>query len=168
MGLLINATDFIDTFALSKQIVDNISAYIDRYEEKYLADLLGAELYKLFKADVLANTPNQVPTDANYLLIYNSILEDYGSCVVRSEGMKSMILGFIWFEYVRGSKHKHTESGVVYNNVELSTIPAWSSGFIQKRYNESITNYENIQWYICQNSGDYPEYNGIGKGLILF
>ena len=43
MGLLINPTDFIDTFALSKQIVDNISAYIDRYEEKYLADLFRSK-----------------------------------------------------------------------------------------------------------------------------
>lgn len=168
MGLLVSKTDFVGTYALSQQIQDTIDEYIDRFEVKYLSDLLGAELYKLFKADVVANAPAKVPTDANYLLIYNEILEDYNGCVYHSEGMKSLVLGFIWFEYVRGTRQKHTPSGVVENDVELSLRPAWSAGYIQKKYNESIKNYELIQWYICQNSANYPEYNGVGKGLIIF
>ena len=161
MGILINKTDFIDTFALSQSIGDTIDPYIDQYEEQYLQLLMGVELYGLFKADLVS----QVPVTAKYLAIYNKIAEDYSGGVLLSEGLKSMMLGFIWFEYVRITAYKHTGTGVVVDVNEISKNANWQTGFIYKRYNESIKDWEVIQWYICNNSADYAEYNGQPKGL---
>ena len=164
MGLLISKNDFVATYALSKQIEDSIDAYIDRYEKKYLVDMLGVELYKLFAADV--NPVTKKPVTQIYLGLYNEIAEDYNNYIMRSEGMKSILLGFIWFEYVRATAYKHTPSGVVRMAVELSDSATWGDGFIQDKYNKSVNNYDVVQWYICENSTDYETYNGIGKSKI--
>ena len=173
MGLLIKKSDFIGRVALSQSIQDTIDAYIDEFEEKYLIELLGAELFKLFKADVVA----YAPVTPIYQTIFNPILEDntIGSfydlyyrnrgAIVRSRGMKPMLLGFIWFEYVIGTKFKHTGTGVVVDVNEVSRDADFTEGYIYQRYNEAVKDFGDIQRYIYQNNGDYPKFNGIQKQL---
>jgi hypothetical protein len=163
MGILINKEDFVNTFALSKGVEDSIDAYIVQYEESILVELLGAELFKLFKADLAS----QVPQDAIYLSIYNAISEDDSSCVRRSLGMKSLLLGMIWFEYVRIEIVEHTSTGLKLNDSEISRSST-NPQFVIKRYNESINDVETIQWYIQDNLSDYPTYNGQKIKRILF
>lgn len=155
MGLLINKTDFVGRFALSQSIEDTITPYIAEYEEKYLIDLLGVELFKLFKASVVS----QIPA-APYLVLYNEILEDYNRCVMRSRGMKSMLLDFIYWEYVIQTKYKHTGTGIVVDSNEVSRNADWSESFMYQKYNTAIKDYKTIQWYICQNDSVYPTFNG--------
>lgn len=161
MGLLINKTDFVDSFALSKSIEDTLDAYIAKYEEAYLMELMGVELFKLFKADVSAGVPQTAP----YQALFNKISADVDNYIVTSQGLKSMLLGFIWFEYVRITGYKHTGTGVVTGVNEISRNANLQSGFIYKRYNESINDYKVIQWYICDNSSTYPTYNGQQKNI---
>ncbi len=120
MGILINTSDFKNQDLYAKYYIpfsssvcgseEKLKGYIERYEKKYLIQLLGVELSKLFIADLV----DQVPIDPIYLDIYNSIEEDlttgdsaYSSfcgCdrkIICTNGMKSMILGFVFFEYMR-------------------------------------------------------------------
>ena len=161
MGLLISKTDFTGKFALSQSITDNITAFITEYEAAYLRDLLGASLYTLFAADV----NNSTPQSTIYLSIYNAIAEDSGDVLVKSRGMKKMLLGFIWWEYVRQSKYKHTGTGIVVDSHEVSREGDNSEMFLYSMYNESIYDYKAIQWYICEHKSDYPTFNGQPKGL---
>lgn len=161
MGLLIVKDDFIGRFALSKSIEDTIDSYIDEFEEKYLRDMLGVELFKLFKADVSA----YLPSSPIYQTIFDPISMDYNHSVIHSRGMKTMLLGFIYWEYIRATKYKHTGTGMIVDVNEVSREADFSEVFLYARYNESINDYKAIQIYIENNLTDYPDYNGQYKRL---
>jgi len=151
--------------------------YIDRYEKRYLQDLLGCELSELFIADLDGNT--HIPVTQIYLDIYNEICVDltqgfnsiyYGTCGCKpsrivSRGMKSMLMGFIYFQYMRDQPNAKDLTGVNNKKAENSTMASFESWGIDQYYNESIEDYQNIQYYIYENKGDYPTFNGVKKEI---
>ena len=140
----------------------DLQIYIDQFEKDYLIDLLGCELYDLFAADLVSG----VPQSAIYLSIYNSFCEDESSCGIKwvSEGMVKMLEKFIFWEYTRDQKVKNTFSGNVVNENEASRETSFPESRIFQIYNQAIVSYKAIQWFICDNSSDYPTYNGCKKG----
>ena len=160
MGLLITKSDFTGVYALSTSISDKITAYIAEYEEKYLRELLGATLFDLFKADV----SSYVPQTTKYLTIFNEINSDEYGYLLHSDGMKKMLLGFIYYEYVVGNTIQHTNTGLVANVNEISLNADFS--LVYMKYNKSVDTYKNIQYYIEQNSSDYPDFAGVNKRLM--
>lgn len=193
MGLLISKADFISEDAGKYRIAntkyeDTIDSYIEKYEEKYLQQLMGVELFKLFK--VAVSSPNSVPpTDPIYLAIYDPIAEDeltsnvfypfyflYDYCapscdrIRLSNGLREMLLGFIYFEYMRDQSYKPTSGGIVKNKNENSREASFDENGIKNRYNDAIDSYHTIQWYLFKRkTTDYPKFNGMRKqhiGLI--
>jgi hypothetical protein len=160
MGLLITKSDFTGVYALATSISDKITPYIAEYEEKYLRELLGASLFTLFKADV----SSYVPATAKYVTIFNEINSDEFSFLLHSDGMKKMVLGFIYYEYITGTTVQHTNTGLVANVNEISLNSDYSLAFAN--YNKSVETYNNIQYYIGQNSSDYPEFAGVNKRFV--
>ena len=159
MGILITSADFTGKYAIPQDSFSNLDGIIAAYEETYLIDLLGVDLYNLFVADL----SSKIPVTAKYLTIYNPFNNDYGSTVKRSIGMKKMILGFIFFEYMRELKFKNTISGV---NVQASELNRETDGTtLFKNYNESVNTFTTIQWKIRQNPADYLDYNGQCKKI---
>ena len=150
--------------ALDSASITKINLYITRYEELYLIDLLGVELFNLFKA-ALPGSQAPPPTGI-YLDIYDPIREDDGSCIRISRGMKDMILGFLWWEYTRDAKFKQALTGIMADKSDNSREVTFDEANIYSRYNESIASYDAIQWYINQHSSDYPDYNGQYKGIV--
>lgn len=163
MGLIIKDTDFVGDFTIAKTAFTDINSYITKYEEKYLIDLLGVELFKLFKADI--TTPYSAPNTLIYANLFNEIREDDNSCIRVSEGMKVMLLGFIYFQYQRKNSFFATPSGTVQAQGEVSRNTAADENYLYERYNNSIRSYRTIQWYIRKNDTDYPEYNGQCKAV---
>lgn len=159
MGLIIVKDDFVGKFDLVKSINDKIESYIDAYEESYLRELLGINLFNLYKADVV----NHLPVTASYLTITNPLFIEQNGYSIISNGIKDMLLGFIFFEYVRDNKIKQSMSGSVVNSVDNSNND-FTQEFLFQRYNESIDIYKNIQLYIELNKTIYPTYNGFIKG----
>ena len=157
MGILIDTDDFVGKWniAVDDYSEDRLNDYIDTFEKQYLVYLLGVELFDLFQADLVL----QVPQTARFVSIFNEFFIDDGSCVFHSEGMKKMLLGMIYFQYVRDNDIKQTPSGTYKNTSELAnSFPSFNS--VVQRWNQSIENYQTIQWYICDNPTIYPEYNG--------
>ena len=74
-----------------------------------------------------------------------------------------MLIQLIYFHYTREQPYKNTQSGMVDPNAENS-VKAMSFNDI-KAYNEGISNYQIIQWYICDNPIDSTilddDFNGI-------
>jgi len=159
MGLLISKSDFIGRWDVAKYNKDNIDAYIEEYEERYLTELLGDDLYALFAADVDPITHQ--PVTPIYQNIYNTISIEFGRLMYRSAGMKEMILGLVYFDYVRDNPIKQTMAGPVRPQSELATAAPMT--FLYRRYNDSIDWYEAIQRYIVANRGDYPTFKGVYK-----
>jgi hypothetical protein len=160
MGLLITKSDFTGVYALSTSISDKITAYIAEYEEKYLRELLGVTLFNSFKADV----NSYLPQTAKYLTIFNEINSDEYGFLLHSDGMKKMILGFVYYEFIVGTTIQHTNTGLVANVNEISVNADFSLAMMV--YNKSIDTYRNIQYYIEQNGNNYEDFAGVGKRLI--
>ena len=160
MGLFVTINDFTGKFAISTGMYanTNIQSYIDRYEDIYLTELLGVKLYNLFIADLVSN----VPVTAKYTKIFNAFKEELDIRLIISKGMKDMLVGFIYFEYMKDSVTQTTPIGVVKQSTENST-PISAHTPIYLRYNESIKNYRAIQDYIMQTLGTYPDFRGYMK-----
>lgn len=157
MSNIIQIADFKNTeYQLPEQKYSTYQNYLDKYEKYFLVQLLGAELYSLFIADLVSG----VPQTARFLDIYNSFELDDGGCVRYSEGIKAAVMEYVYFYAVRDLPVKKTNTGVVFNDNEVSVGPMYSGYNIVESYNEAIINAHAIQWFICDNSTDYPEYNG--------
>lgn len=154
-----NALIYIPTNKLTEAA---LQVYIDEWEEEYLQDLLGCELYDLFVADLVGG----VPQTQIYLEIYTSFCYDELECGYRnkSEGMVKMLQKFIYWKYSRDIKVKATNTGNVVNDNEVSREADFGASRIYELYNQGIKSYCAIQRFICDNSSDYPTYNGSKKG----
>lgn len=150
-------TDFKGEYNISKTCYDQLDFYIEKYERYYLTRLLGAELYDLFISDLTVTDP-QAPQTARFLNIFNEFNIDDNSCLYYSEGIREMLVQFIYFHYVRETQTENTAGGTVTNSVELG-VNAKFKGNIVQVYNQAIDNSHSIQWYICENESDYPEEN---------
>lgn len=140
---------------------DDLQTYIDEFEVEYLQEMLGCELYELFVADLV----NGVPQTQIYIDIYNKFCIDDDLCGTQrvSEGIVKMIEKFIFWEYIKDQKVKDTSSGNVVNVNEASRETVFSATRVFDTYNKAIKSYKAIQWFICENSSDYPKFNGSNK-----
>ena len=143
-------------YSLPMECFGKLQAYIDKYEAFYLCELLGAELYDLFVAELALNNP---PTDARFKVIYDPFKLDESGCIRRSEGMKVMLTQLVYFEFVRDLAYSKTPTGVQFNMNEVSRGPEYNGYNDIEAFNEGVHNYQEIQWFICDNSTDYPEEN---------
>ncbi len=170
MGLLISSNDFTGKWSLAKSNEDSIDEYIEEYEEKFLTELLGKELFDLFVADLsgyVADVSVGVPVDQIYLKIFNPFTEKIRGYVVASEGMKRMLVGLIYFYYVRDNAVKQTMNGAVNQVTEVATTS--DNTFLYPRYNQAVVTYQSIQNYIMENkTATYPAFYGVVKRKTSF
>ena len=173
MGILIDTDDFQNEELYAKYYIpfnsnlcgseEQLEGYISRYEKRYINELLGVELAKLFIADLEPNSKE--PQSPIYQAIYYPIEEDlpkgtiqyYGyyaekcGCqnhMILTNGMKSMLMGFIFFEYMRDQPYFKDLTGVNTKKSENSNRAKFSEWGIDQYYNESIEDYQQIQYYI--------------------
>jgi hypothetical protein len=151
MSIVLNS-DFIGKYELSlnNYNTDVIDAYILKYENKYLTQLLGVDLKALYDAN---------PTSPIYLTITNALSFDYSGDICISNGIKEMLLGFIYYEYSIDVIAKPTTNGTVTTKNENSTT-LMNNAWICSRFNEAVDTYNTIQKYILIHSSDYPTFNG--------
>lgn len=162
MGLLIVKTDFVGKYALATSTKgnDNIDSYIAEYEEQILIDLLGLELFELFKADVDGVTKK--PVTPIYLTLYDRLNFEYCNHLLTSFGLKNILLSIIYFYYVRDNTVKQTVNGSV--NIQTEVSQPADKTYLLLRYNEAVTAYSVIQRYCLENKDDvYPTFKGTYK-----
>ncbi len=184
---LTKPSDYKGTVAISKNKYDkaDLQLYLDELEPEYLKDLLGCDLYDAFVAD-LALAPVGQPTAQRFIDIYNAFCIDIDTiCYTydwyntyyayyslnsqnRSRGIKEMLKGFMYLEYVRDQEKTNSSVGVSKSKGVASDLIGANKAGLKKAYNKSIKDYWNIQYFICQDLTTYPEYNGIRKqGLSI-
>jgi hypothetical protein len=115
----INQTDFVGKFQLAENKFSDISPYINRYEDKILIELMGKDLADDFISD---------PTDPKW--------DDYE--------IKDLLVGLIYFEYVRDLPYRLTNQGFVYQMDENSSQVIHSLA-LRQRYNECIDLWKETQ-----------------------
>ena len=161
MARFVNIGDFENKFELSTGMYSNskLQNYIDRYEDIYLVEMLGVELYNQFIADLnLQNYPNS----NKFIKLFNAFNEQISFTLMISKGMKDMLVGFIYFEYLKDLVTQTTSVGVTKPQEQNSKVIT-SHTTIYGRYNESIKTYNAIQEYILFNMTDYADFKGVQK-----
>lgn len=164
MGLLVNSTDFVGEFAIPQDQYTKtaLDLLITQTEQNYIYTLLGAELGQLF----IDNVVSGVPQTQIYLDIYNSFVKDSADLVV-STGMKDMILRFIFFDWTRRIKYDVGITGLTEKRSTNSVPAKYDSSWLIRVYNMGIDTHRAIQWYVLDNSVDYPTFKGKQIGYSL-
>lgn len=164
MAKIVQISDFTGDYAITMNSFSgaHLNRFVDTYEVNYLRDLLGVSLSTALLADIA--TPFTAPTDTNLAYIFNPFQYDKYSEQVVSGGIKQMLIGFIFFEYVRFQNIQNTITGNVKAENEVSTPAMWGQTNIYHNYNKSIDTYKAIQYHISLNEADYSTFNGICKG----
>jgi hypothetical protein len=159
--ITINNTDFYGKFELTigEFTGQKLTDYINRYQNEFTIELLGVELYDLY----LANS-----TDPEFVIIEDPLIFQ-SNCgkIYKSQGMKDMLKGFIFFMYGRDLPTQQTVTGAVKQSSENSMHPSNVNALLWQRYNESVTSYEAIQAYIRENSDVYPTFRGMKNESII-
>lgn len=165
--MIINVSDFTGKFSLSKGMFSEskITDYIERYQDQYLRELLGVELFNSFQNDLV----NDVPLSPGFKKIFDPFAEDVSimntrfyrgfsfSGILISKGMKDMLKGFIYYEYAKDLVNQMTPFGNTKPQSENSDITNTLFSMMYNRYNESITTFQAIQDYIILNQSDFVQ-----------
>lgn len=184
MPNLIDIDDFVAEYQLSTDMYEGESLY-DFIEDKQLTlltDLLGVELADLLINDI-STIPPYEPQTPIYQDIFNSFRKDiehhgfiYWDCFsgfdclqdffchskayYESKGIPFYLKAMIFYEYVREFVGQTGISSVGQledtNKSNINMTGAW----LANKYNNGIDTGRAIQWYIRENSDDYPEFNG--------
>lgn len=143
------------------QQANDMPDYINRIEAEYLPQLFGVELYDLFIADLALPTAGE-PTDPRFEFVYNPFNYQDSSDFLQSKGIKDMLKGFVYYEYIRDILTAVTPNGTIETIGENSVNVSGIKHDITSRYNESIEIYKTIQTYMfVEKPEDYPEFDGI-------
>jgi len=167
MSLILQISDFsagrfkIPTTTFQES---DLNDFITKYENQYLVELLGVELFNLFVADLVAG----VPVDARFVAIFDAFNDQDDCFLCRSEGMKEMMKAFVYFHYVRDTYTRNTTNGVKQQKAENSISLDAVSGDLTTRFNEGVNSYWCIQRRMCDDSTLYPEFNGVNLEKTLF
>jgi hypothetical protein len=152
---LVLKEDFKGEFAISTNRwgAKDLDLYIEKYSKFYLELLFGKTFYDLFIADLDVSVP-QVPQTQRFLDVFNEFLAD-GQCLYRSEGIRQMLVKFIYFHFVRNQPNFNTVTGNVHNNNENS-INAFYDYNLVEAHNSACQDYIAIQRFMLR-SNDYTE-----------
>jgi len=135
-------------------------------ENKYLPRLFGVELYDLFIADLVLPVEGE-PTAPRFVKVFNAFnYQQEGHCekLVRSEGIKEMLKGFVYYLYTRDVVSRITTVGIKKTKSENSENITAIKHDITGRFNDSVRTFKAIQFYICDNDEfDYPEFKGVNE-----
>ena len=151
-------SDFTGEYLIAQDQYSNIDSYIVKYEKKYLTMLLGADLYALFIADLTPTSP-QVPQTQRFIDLFESFFTDEYNCVVSSDGIRKMLIQFIYFHALRDNLNFKSTTGTVRMKNENSSESMYNGYNLVESYNEGVCNAKSIQWFIGENKDIYPESN---------
>jgi hypothetical protein len=150
--MFLTPTDFTGKYELHKGMYDTakLQIYINKYEIRYLKEMLGVALYNQFISD-LTSGANPVPQSPNFIKLFYAFSEDVNYNILDSDGMLEMLKGFIYFEYSKDAFMQQTTYGGVQQTAENSKVLNSLQTMIYARYNEAIRTYRAIQDYVLLN-----------------
>lgn len=160
---LIEPDDFTGIFQVPRQATTDVilQAYIDRYDNRYIRQILGAELGDEFIADL--SNPSQ---EARFAVLQDAFsMDDEGLCgkIRYSEGLVFILTGLIYYHYVTENQLRVSQSGVIRPSSETSEVlsPRAAKRMMEKKRNSVLDSIEAVQWYCTTFAPeDYPEFNG--------
>ena len=150
MSNIVQISDFTGYYQIAQNCYgsEQFQSYIDKYEEYYLCKLLGSEL----KNDLIADLVDGVPQNPEYLEWFDPFCEDIVmSCTcekktIQSIGVKNLLTGFIYYEYVSTTHISNTPTGNTVSKVDTSNKVDFIANErdAEKRYNDSVFSFHAV------------------------
>lgn len=164
MAITITTGDFLNKFQIHTNGYNlaKLTAYIERYADSYIVDMLGVELHGLFIAGYELN-----PIYAYLYEPFNYQLDEcYDSKILKSRGVVDMLLGFIYCHYQEDIEVQQTINSPVKIKGQNSERANKFDANFYGRWNESVQTYQAIQQYCLHNPSVYPELKGQVKNMV--
>lgn len=169
MSLIIKETDFesgLFDISLNQYTEDDLLSFVTIYERAFLEDLLGVDLSTRLINDLDPSTG--LPQDPIFQGIFEPFSKDSGGQIIRSKGIKFVLSGLVWSEYVKGQNFKNTISGKVTQNHEVATLVSFINGQYQETVNQVLDSFKAIQTEVSSNRTDFPDFNGQNFEYLSF
>lgn len=164
--ILLEIGDFkgFHSLAISIDNTPILQSFIDRFEESYIKRILGVELGQKFIDDIRGEDSDSSSIEPRFQAIIDPFIkQDCNRSIMESKGMRDLLAGLIYYEFVFSNQMKHTQSGATLNQSEVSdtATPQEAALFAEQKYNASLPSVYAIQW-LCgtENFKDYPEFAG--------
>lgn len=158
MPNIVEISDFTGKFKIStdQHSEEEFEAFRDDHQYDLIYEMLGATLGQAFIDDL---DSGGVPQDPLFTAIYDAFVEDDGSEMRKSVGIKVMVRNYLFVKYARENPALVAMTGNQESKQENSEAVR-SVTWLVNKYNDAIATGQTIQWYICENSAGYPDYNG--------
>ncbi len=144
------------TIATNNFSEEDLEAYVDRYEQYYLAKLLGADLAQTLIDDVGSQTTE------NQVLLDEWFANDEDDCdkLYHSRGLKEVLLACIFFHFIFNQDSQSAQAGTVKAISETSNNTS-APGHARRRYNACLETVDAIRWKCLTDApDDYPDFKG--------
>jgi hypothetical protein len=162
---LIDETYFIGELNLpglnDDDTVERLQLFIDKYEAKFLKELLGYELYKAFLTGV-----DTRPVDDKWAALKSG--SDYvrNGRTYRWEGLvqsdTSMIANYVYYYWMRNEVSQTTGIGEVITKSENSTRIS-PSAKMTRAWNEMVNQVWGAVSFLDTNVSNYPDWSWYGE-----
>lgn len=189
---ILSPSDFTGVHKISQDqyTVKPLQEYIDREEKALLCKLLGDSLadqvISYFESNKDPDDPllNRIidpfckniqgTSEVLYYHFYHYYYWSYfpnrcKSKTFLSRGIEEYLKGFIYYEFITQSPIKQTPAGSSESAYSSATkVPTKKNYRVaEMRRNEALGTYEAIQYIICENISDYPDFNGVDEGPVF-
>lgn len=162
---LITPSDFVGIWTIKQAYNDDgtkLQEYIDHCQEHYLVKLFGSDMYTLFLADY--DTPSSVYEKLYLPLRFDSDWysehSEHGKPAYISKGVQDMLKSLIYAHWRKQDLGVPTANGQLNSKPEGGTKALDSYADYFSIYNRGVKSAKAIRQYICENSNDYPDFNG--------
>ncbi len=165
--ILLELSDFNTYYRLAQSSNTDpvLQSYIDRFEESYIKRILGVELGQKFIDDIQGNDEDSDEIEPRFQAILDPFIKQRcgNGSIYESKGMKAILAGLIYSEYVEDDAIKHAQAGTISNQAEVSNVatPAEAMQFGEEKWNSSVISLHAVQWFCGSEEPDtYPEFAG--------
>lgn len=160
----IDATYFFGELNIAQKtdVAASITMFIDEHEEKLLTDLLGYELYKLYKAGIAVTpTPDAKWTairDGKEYTNRSGVLTKWkGLRFTDGTAKKSLIANYVYWHWLQNEASNTTASGekVAKTGGAMEASPVHK---MVRAWNQMVNWNKELIEFLLTNYTDYPEF----------
>lgn len=160
----IDATYFFAELNIAQKadVAASLTMFIDEHEEKLLTDLLGYELYKLYKAGIaVLPTPDAKWTairDGKEYTNRSGVLTKWkGLRFSDGTAKKSLIANYVYWHWLQNAAYTTTASGekTVKTGGAVEASPVYK---MVRSWNQMVDWNKELVEFLLTNDTDYPEF----------
>ena len=157
MDALITIADFTGLYniAVSPSNDADLALFITEYQDKYLRLFMGEKMYSEFDPEDNIYKPL---IDGSDVFMLNSVW-------IKFDGLKKMLVPFVYFHFMRENSSKQTPVGLVDANVSNSIAVKPIDECIMA-WNNAVKIFNNGVKYCLKNNGTFPNFQGEELGTI--